>query len=80
MSVLLARPYTSAASSTFLWPSVPLTTTAFTPARRIMRVRMWRKFVPASNVHSDRCRMEETAADVAGIDGPFVDQESAFSQ
>jgi hypothetical protein len=43
MSVLLARSYTSAASSTFLWPSVPLTTTAFTPARRIMRVRVWRK-------------------------------------
>jgi hypothetical protein len=26
-----------------LWPSVPLTTTAFTPARRIVRVRVWRK-------------------------------------
>jgi hypothetical protein len=43
MSVLLARSYTSAASSTFLWPSVPFTTTAFTPPRRIMRVSVWRK-------------------------------------
>jgi hypothetical protein len=43
MSVLLARSYSSAASSAFLWPSVPLTTTAFTPARRIIRVRVWRK-------------------------------------
>jgi hypothetical protein len=42
MSVLLARSYTSAASSTLLWPSAPLTTTAFTPARRIIRVRVWR--------------------------------------
>jgi hypothetical protein len=71
MSVLLARSYASAASPTFLWPSVPLTTTAFTLARRIIRVRVWRKscqppiFTPTTAAAG--CR--KTAANVAGIDG-----------
>ena len=71
MSVLLAQSYTSAASSTFLWPSVPLTTTAFTPAPRIHAGERVAEVVPAANFHSDRCccRMQETAANVARIDG-----------
>ena len=70
MPVLLALSYTSAASSTFLWPSAPLTTTAFTPARRIRRGESMAELVPAANLDSDRCRcrMQESAADVAGID------------